>query len=323
MADQQNPYAPFIGPFRYDGERNIVDVREQTVVSFGYWLGGGLSGAVAIERQDRIARRIVALLNADAQPSPDLEPVRQWLALWGAWIEARKATAVIDPCPRCDYGEGLDPEGQERMIRFASAIHAVTVTAEKTLSALRSLLAEVEKWRMGSRPESLVYLREQAKDHSLAAKQAYINGLEYELSHLKLEAEQSRTLRKELDTKDEQIKSAALEIAERGAELAAAQATIAEQGAVIAAMRDKFVKIVTDGHPECGCYYHAAQASANLNTAQLAADHDAAVRADERRKVLEEVRQIIDSTLDDDPIESGEIERRIEQLAAQPEEAGE
>ncbi len=58
------------------------------------------------------------------------------------------------------------------------------------------------------------------------------------------------------------------------------------------------------------------------DTAQLAGDHDAAVRAGERRKVLEEVRQIVGDVVDGEPIQPAEIERRIEQLAAQPEEAG-
>lgn len=113
-----------------------------------------------------------------------------------------------------------------------------------------------------------------------------------------------------------------LDVADR--ELAAAQATIAQQGAVIAAMWQGISAAYTDVHEQglsrlkgrIVALWTLAQ-----DFAQLAADHDAAVRADERRKVL--------SLLADDGFAmtfqtTGQYRSAlIRALAAQPEEAGE
>ena len=106
-------------------------------------------------------------------------------------------------------------------------------------------------------------------------------------------------------------------------ELAAAQATIQRQGAVIAEMWKTLASIADNSC--CGPCQEAAlvaKTALSRSTAQLAADHDAAVRADERRKVLEEAaRVVVDASNkpeDDEVLQR--VQDEIRALAAQPEE---
>ena len=111
------------------------------------------------------------------------------------------------------------------------------------------------------------------------------------------------------------------------------EATIAQQGAVIAAMREALESARSLATAMCVYAYHklgcaawdrgenngapctCGYEQAIADTAQLAADHDAAIRADERRKVLEEVRRVIRPN-----VTFQQNVDFIAELAAQPEE---
>lgn len=147
------------------------------------------------------------------------------------------------------------------------------------------------------------------------------------------------TKRQIWDSKEQEYRKAIAEL----------QAANVQQGAVIAAMREALESsaYLLSQHPteftmqkicsECdqwqGKHDPECQVGVALsNTTQLAADHDAAVRAEERRKVLEEAatvalgHQISETSL---CAEWGRqcaaairrLHRPIEQLAAQPEES--
>lgn len=100
-------------------------------------------------------------------------------------------------------------------------------------------------------------------------------------------------------------------------DLAAAQATIQRQGAVIAEMWTALANI--SANTCCNSCREAAivaQTVLNKSTAQLAADHDAAVRAEERRRVLRDVHDQWVTQSSEDWARWLDLE-----LAAQPEES--
>lgn len=92
-------------------------------------------------------------------------------------------------------------------------------------------------------------------------------------------------------------------------DLEEAQATIAQQRAVIAAMRGPLSSLwqfVNLGD----CPLTKKVVTALTDTAQIAADHDAAVRAEERERIAQWLESMHDY----------EVAARVRELAAQPEE---
>lgn len=129
-------------------------------------------------------------------------------------------------------------------------------------------------------------------------------------------------LQRDLDLVNSQL---AEQLEDKQALIEADYKAISGRDAVIAAMREMAGRLEHTGP----CEYNRDQNLADCQcgiaeliavpSKDLAADHDAAVRADERRKVLEEVKGVALENWDIDTAQ--EIECRIEQLAAQPEEA--
>lgn len=141
---------------------------------------------------------------------------------------------------------------------------------------------------------------------------------------------QHDTERQIWDSKEQAYKQAIAEL----------QSANVQQGAVIANLLKDAQRMTFTRHPDCEAHYERVFIPADV--AQLSADHDAAVRAEERRKVLEAV-DAEEELPDDMPDEmwdhirndrdavkeslliavqltKGNIRERIEQLAAQPEE---